>query len=279
MQFMVRRANALFLTLLSSHVVHAQAAPTKAACIAAHEAGQTERKDGHFGKAVETFVLCGNDACPAAIRKECTHWNEEVKSIQPSVVLSIRNERGEDVPNAQVLLDGAALADSAIAITLDPGKHTVKADAPGYQSVEQGFVTREAEQRRTLAIVLMRSSSGASTVGTGILGTSATPRSPAAEEPRRAFPMGSTILGVLGLGLIGGGAGVGLRGTSLEEQFRTTCAPTCKQENKETLQMHYAVADALFAVGAVLSVVSVVWLVTHYTGSAPTHARTLDLRF
>src|SRR5579872_1943669 len=113
------------LTLMTGVVL----ADEKTDCIAAHENGQVARRAGHFDRAREAFAVCQADACPSVVRSRCADFARELESAQPSIVVVVVDEHGGPAGDARVSIDGGALGPpAALAVRLDPAKHTVHAE-------------------------------------------------------------------------------------------------------------------------------------------------------
>ena len=74
----------------------------------AAEKGQQLRNAGKLISARERFLVCQAPTCPAIVREDCTKWIGEVADALPTVVVSVHDERGLDVFDAdaqQPLID------------------------------------------------------------------------------------------------------------------------------------------------------------------------------
>src|SRR5581483_1178763 len=77
-----------------------------------------------------SLVTCGQDACPAALRKDCVAWLAEVNEAMPAVALHVSGADGCDRPTATTWIDGTLVARGAegLAIEVDTGPHTGRAE-------------------------------------------------------------------------------------------------------------------------------------------------------
>jgi hypothetical protein len=124
-------------------------------CINAHAAGQRELKSGRFKAATELFTSCATSpSCPDAIRVECVEFRQAVEKSIPTVVFSVIDERGNDVPNVRVYaakeliaarLDGRAVA-------LDPGKYELRFVLADGAVINNEVVVREGEKNRVITV-------------------------------------------------------------------------------------------------------------------------------
>jgi hypothetical protein len=185
------------------------APPTKEECIETHSRGQDSREKGQLADAKRLFLLCAQQSCPALVQSDCAKFGEELARTVPSVSFSARDPKGNDIPDAQVFVDGTLVAsrlDDGKAHDIDPGKHTVR-------------VVRGAKET-TLTVVIAVGEKGRNINAT--LGESPTPEGPkpdATSEPahstpsRPVFPLvvagiggaalvTGTILGIVGMGQV-----------------------------------------------------------------------------
>ena len=133
----------------------AAAAPDQIqACVAASEAGQQHQRKGELFAARRAFEQCGEVACPAVVRAECTRWLEEVLVATPSIVVVVR-VAGVDQPPTRVLIDGQpALAPvSGRPWDIDPGEHFVTIEL-GERKAEQRLVANTGEKNRRVVFEL-----------------------------------------------------------------------------------------------------------------------------
>src|SRR5882672_1519053 len=70
-------------------------ATDKAACVAAAEAGQRLRKQGHLVSAREQLVVCASPECPQVVSQDCTGWLGEVQRSLASLVVRARDGSGQ----------------------------------------------------------------------------------------------------------------------------------------------------------------------------------------
>jgi hypothetical protein len=137
----------------------ARAADTKSECIAAADAGQSLRDDGHYRAARDAFLRCARDACPAIIARSCSGWLRRLEDAMPTVVLSAQDERGDPLSTVHVTLDGAPFVDTldGRGVAVDPGQHVFHfeqdARVPAEASVTLRAGAKDVAVRVTLAPV------------------------------------------------------------------------------------------------------------------------------
>src|SRR6185369_11120608 len=82
------------------------------ACLEASDKAQQLRDDGKLKAAREQMLICARDACPEAVRKDCSGLLTALEASMPSIVLGAQDANRKDVINVQVSLDGKPLVSS-----------------------------------------------------------------------------------------------------------------------------------------------------------------------
>ena len=245
---------------LAPAVARAQA-PDKAACVAAYEKGQNERKSGALKSAKQEFSVCADAACPDVTKGDCTTWSAELDRSIPSVTFIVKDEAGADLTDVVVTLDGAPLVSSigSAALEVDPGSHRFRFEAKGLPAVEQTVLLREGEKNRQVSVTLAKPRAAGG--GGGAIS-----------------PATWVLAGVGGAGLIAFGVlgGLGLREQSDAED---TCAPRCSDEVIDPIRTKFIAADVALSVGlASLGAAVVVGLVTGLGSSESKVSLRIELR-
>lgn len=231
--------------------VHARAvSPASTACARAAEEGQALRDEGKLFSAKASFGQCIRSECPKVIATECASWLDDVTARQPSIVIAVRDAKGNDVTDAAVLVDGVPRADasSGRAIVLDPGPHVVASTIAG-RAVEQRIVLREREKSRKVALEPPQA---------------AAPRLP---PPRplppplvqeRPVPIVSYVLGGVSVVLGGAGAGFGISAASDYAKLEESCPTRCSDTDILGLRAKTVTADIAFSLAIAAAVGAVV---------------------
>lgn len=223
----------VFLTL--SSVAYAQ---DKKACIAATEEGQNLRDQGKLADAKAQFQICTAKTCGAAVSKQCTEWLAEVEKDQPTVLFRAKDSGGKEVVDVKVLVDGKPVADSIAAqpLALDASEHTIRFERAG-ASVEDKVVLRVGEKARVIELAFPGPKVEARVVVT-------TPEKKGFRVP---------VLGWVGAGVfVAGGATTAifaLMAHSAEDDLRATCAPSCAQDDRDSIKTKLLVANVGMFVG------------------------------
>ena len=124
------------------------------ACIGASEKGQQARAAGKLREAHEQFLVCGVDACPALVRKDCVQWNAELAQSMPTVVFAARDRQGKDFFDVTVAMDGEILVKKLDGkpIPVDPGKHVFRFEGAGAPPTTETVLIREGERARSVTV-------------------------------------------------------------------------------------------------------------------------------
>lgn len=200
---------------------------------------QARRQDGKLRGAREAMVTCANEACPAALRDDCTKWVREVERTMPTVVLEVRGPEGQDRVQAKVTLDGEPFehALDGKAHSVDPGIRVLRVEIPGYAPIEQRVTIREGEKsRRLTAEFRARRPAGPHSSG------------------QRPTPPLVYVLGAAGIAGIGAFTYFGLSGRYGDPGVETLgrCRPDCHEGDVREVNTKFVVADVALGV-AVLS--------------------------
>jgi hypothetical protein len=226
-------------------------ADDKATCVAAYEKTQTLRKQNKLIESREQALICARDKCPKLVKADCAKWIEEVTGSQPTLVFTAHDARGHDRADVKVILDGAPLTEQlGQEVTVDPGPHTIRFEAPNSLPAEQSVVVRAGEKARPVTV----------TFSDPAPATEAPRPNPGKESSdRRPIPLLVPVLGVAGLAAAGVGAFLVVDSSSRLDDLRGKCAPHCEQSDVDTLNLRYRIAAASIGVGAIAVGVAV-WL-------------------
>ncbi|MGK4001576.1 hypothetical protein WMF31_03050 [Sorangium sp. So ce1036] len=213
------------------------------ACLTASEEGQRLRDEGRLREARARFIACGDAACPALVRSDCAGWLSELEARMPTLILSAQDERGHDVADARVTLDGAPLAArlDGRAVEVDPGEHVLRFERAGSAAVALRLVVREGEKLRRVSARL--TSPAAPGAGAGA------PREDAGAPSSAGVPILPIALG--GVAVAGGVAyaAFGLSARADADHLRATCAPNCTEAAVDAVRAKVVAANIAFGVG------------------------------
>lgn len=202
------------------------------ACVDAHSDGQLKRDASDFLAARELFGRCLDTKCPEPIRVECGALLSKLEESMPTVVLGAHDERGNDVPDVRVEVDGrpylAALSGRATAV--NPGSHR--------------FVfVRDDGERATVTALILEGVKGRELMGrfgARALSSSESDRPAAVPSNRKTL---AYVLGGAGVAALGAFGYFALSGKSTLDDLRESCAPSCSDSQSRSVSTKYLLAD------------------------------------
>ena len=230
----------------------------KKACAATAEDAQQLRTEKRLGRARKQFIACAQESCPQAVRDDCVQWLAEVERAMPSVVIAVRDEAGSDVAVKRVLVDSELLVEKidGKAVEVDPGMHRFRAEAEDGTSVELEVVVAEGEKSR--AVTLVR-------------------RSTRAPPPERAgIPASAWVLGSVSVVAFGSFAYFGLTARADASERRSSCGPTCPENDLDAIRRKLLIADVSLGVGVVS--LGIATFITLTRPSKPNVSTAIDLQ-
>jgi hypothetical protein len=263
----MRRKSGVCLTGLAALVGVLLAAPAARAddqqvCLAASEKAQQLRNAGKLTAARVELVTCGRAECPKLVQQDCTEWMKEVLAILPTVVPGAKDDKGRDVVDAKVSVDGKLLTETLDGkpFAVDPGVHTFRFESKAAPPVEERVVVRQGEKNRIITITLS---------GSG--GSSSENEDVKSQEPSRekgSQPIAAYVTGGLGLLALGAALYIDLDANADARRLRETCAPNCAQTQVDDIESRYVIAGVTAAVGGAALVAGVVLFLIHDRGES-----------
>lgn len=228
---------ALSLVVVLSMSASAVAAPEKAACLAAHESAQKLRSENKLRAAREKLLVCAVDACPSLVKVDCTKWLPEVDRDLPSVIVRATDEKGADVVDVKVELDGAVVATSLDGkpVTVDPGAHNLELTHAGSPRIKRQIVVAAGEKNRVIEVEFESPDVAEKP-----------------EEPKKTGtdPLPWILTGVGAVGIVGF-AVLGITTRARISELRGSCAPTCDPSEESSLRTRLILADVSLGIGLV----------------------------
>jgi hypothetical protein len=217
----------------------------KQACVGAYDATQTRRQEGALRAAREQAIACSQERCPAVVKKDCAQWLAEIEAALPRVSFAVKDRTGRDTTAARVIMDGNVLLErvDAQAVPVDPGQRTFRVEIEGEEPLEQRVIVREGEKGRVIDFSFA-DAAGAS--------RSAAPMQLDEDTGGGGVPAASWILGgvgVVGVGLFATFGALGLSEKGGAEDPSTGCAPTCADDEVDSIRTKFLVADVSLGVG------------------------------
>ena len=252
----------VFGALLLPHAARA-VEPTKLACIAANDTGQSLRRAGRLHEAREQFALCGSASCPLLVRDDCAQRLTEIDRVTPSLIFEAGDGAGAALVAVSVTLDGRRVADKldGAPIQVDPGEHHVVFETDGVPSVEKTVVVHEGDRGVHVHVVLAQA---------------VTPVAPTAPPSAEVFPQRTVAIATGGAGVVGLvlGSVLGLTSKSKYDHALQTecgnnpnaCSPQGIQDGQSAHGQATASTVAFVAGGALLGAGAVLWFTAPKAG-------------
>jgi hypothetical protein len=254
MSFMFSRATFAcpVCAIMSLWSVSALATPETAACVSAFEDSQVLQKAGKLIDAREKATTCNQPACGSLIASECYNILERLENTMPSVVVAVRDEQENDLPQVRVTIDGVPAKPTADGrIVVDPGTYRFHFEANNFLPQDKIVSVRLGEKLRMVSVV-MHTPKVESPPGPPATATVTSAAPPPAPPPvsRRTLRIGSGI--ALGLGLVGFGAFAGLWSTA-SNQYDTllACRPNCSPDKVDTVNGNFVASYVALGAGIV----------------------------
>lgn len=218
-------------------------------CAAAYEAAQTERQTGHLKAAAQQAMTCSRPTCNQTLVQECIALYETIQSEMPSMVFSARRADGGDLVSVVVEMDGQPLLDQldGKAVPLDPGAHTFKFTAQGFEPKVVSATARVGDRNRLVEVVFGEEPPPA---------VAPAPPPPAAPTPppppkvERSTPVASYVL--IGVSAVALGTFTFFKVTAFNDynKLKDECSPACKPEDVDDLRAKDNLSWIALGVGA-----------------------------
>ena len=257
------------------------AADDKQQCLAASDQGQQMRDDGKYRRAREAFAACARDACPALVRRDCVKWLADLEQSSPSIVVGAKDDKGGDLVDVTVLVDGAALVTKLDGkpVQVDPGAHVLRFETPGYPRVEQHVMVHAGEKSRLLVVQFGTPAppAPAPAPATSRPGAPAQPDSGPTPQGTRTS---AWVFGSLAVVAFGTEAYFGFTGLSDRSSLKSQpCAQTasCPQTSVDSIRTKFTVADIALGVGIASTAISAYLFLAPPSETAPSHPTAVDV--
>ncbi|MEA2750237.1 MAG: hypothetical protein QOI41_4380 [Myxococcales bacterium] len=237
-----------FLLTLASR---AHAGNVRQECVDAAEHAQQLRDERSFVAATTMAITCSRPECPAVLQRDCAELVADLKARTPSVVVRVRT-RGRDRFDASVTLDGKPVELTGGTISIDPGRHVLRAVAPGARPAEQAVLAVEREHARVVDLTLDDEPEAAPPSTPAVAAVPVVVPGPAVVAgPSRSIPPEAWVAGGVGITGVAGFIYFGLKARSDIAYLTTACAPRCTDEQIAYPQAKRIAADVSLGVGVI----------------------------
>lgn len=231
---------AVNLSLLALALLAASPDDDVKVCTGALLRGQELSRAGKLLEARTELAACGREECEAPLKAACDGALKELEARVSAVRFEIDGPAG-----AALFVDGAAVG--AGPLELDPGKHTLRVEAAGYQTLTQAFSTGEGDRERVVVATLVPVSAAAPAAAVEV----------SKPSPLMQLHPASYVLGAVALVGLASFVTWGLVGRGTEAQLRATCPMgPC---DSAPMRRAYVAAD-LSLIVAVLSAGVALWV-------------------
>jgi hypothetical protein len=238
-------------------------ADEKQACASAAEEAEQLRIDARLVAARERLLRCSRPGCPSTVRSDCAQWMTEVAAAIPTVVLGVRDGRGQDVLGAGASIDGVPVAHGLEGkpLEVDPGVHKFRFESDG-AAVEQVVLIREGEKARAITATLDH--------GPVVPTAPSGPASPPSPVSSPAVSPWTWAFGGIGVVALGVGAYLELSVNADAHGLESTCGHSCPQDRVDPLVLRQQVLGPVaFGIGALsLGLAAYTLLATPVRGGA-----------
>jgi hypothetical protein len=237
----------------------AQLPPSLTECLDAHAEGQRAERRAELHSAAARYGQCAAPHCPDAVRHDCDEWRSRVAQAMPTIVVRPRDARGASI-SARVWIDDVPIpaAEAGLPVSLDPGRHNFRLEAPGFPPTEQSVWVVMHEKDRVVDLQL-RAREG-----------NPPPAAPPVRHSQTPWPWILAGVGVVGVGTF---LGVAVDAKARYDELDRACSPRCDSGDVDGIRRSYVIADVALALGGASLVASAVWFVARSLGRKSASAR------
>lgn len=262
-------------------------ADDKQQCLTASDQGQSLRDEGKYRRAREAFATCSRSVCPTIVQRDCVKWLADLEATSPSVVVSAKDDKGNDLMAVKVTVDGAPLASTLDGrpVLVDPGEHTFKYETDGFPPVEERVVIHAGEKSRLLSVQFGNPAAPAGGGAAGAASTGGTqssaPEGGEAPKASGGIPTSAWVFGGIAVVAFATEAYFGITGLSDRSNLENGCGKTqsCQQSDVDSVRTKFTIADIALGVGVVSAGLSAYFFLTHHNSDAPAASQAAHVDF
>jgi hypothetical protein len=213
-------------------------------CAASAEQAQQSRDEGKYRRAREQMLACAREVCPGPIKSDCGKWLTELDRDAPTVVFGARDNRGSDVLDVKVSMDGSPIQErlDGKPVLVDSGEHTFKFEAKDGSMKEERVLLRAAEKARPIIVTF---GTGGTTPGGGAGGTGNVDT-----KGGEGSIVPAAVVGGIGVVALGSFAIFGIGGKNDVDDLQK-CKPTCPEKDVDSARTKLIIADISLGIGIV----------------------------
>lgn len=216
-------------------------APSRAQCLEAHRNAQELKQSSKLLEMQEQLQVCSSATCPGAIITDCGTWISELEQTTPSMVFEVRLD-GKEALDATVLVDGQPVTERSHALKVNPGRHAVRVELPGFEPRDQDVVLPEGQRMRLISVEF---ASKKAEPAPPLAPVQSPPKETVRPTPFAVYPL--LVVGVAGAASFGA---FSFLGRSEQSDLEKSCAPSCKDSELRPMKRWYMIADVSAGVGA-----------------------------
>lgn len=235
-------------TMLVESAVFA-ASDDREQCAASAEQAQQLRDEGKYRHAREQMLVCARDACPGPIKSDCGKWLSELDRDAPTVVFGARDNKGSDIVDVKVSIDGAPIQErlDGKPVLVDSGEHTFKFESNDGAIKEERVLIRAAEKARPIIATFLSATDPSGDIDKNDDGDGDKDGSTLVST-KEGSVIPALVVGGVGVAALGSFALFGIMGKSSVDDLQK-CKPYCKGADVDSARTKLLVADVSLGVG------------------------------
>jgi hypothetical protein len=254
------------LTLATTAQAGAEELDEKQACVAAADEGQQLRDEGKYRRAQEAFMRCARPSCPEVVARDCSEWLLDLGRRAATVVITAKDDRGNDLADVKVTVDGEPLMErlDGKPMAVDPGEHLFVYEASAFPAVEQRILITAGQKNRMLAVRFEREGASFPAGESRVVTANGKP----------SIPLPTWIFGGTAIAAFASATYFGLSGISQRSDALGSggCAPNCPSSEKSSVRTKFLVADISLGVGVVAAGLATYFFLRPRESNAPSSA-------
>lgn len=226
-------------------------------CVADHERAASLRTGPHWFEGRAVMTACAAEACPLAVRSDCTAWLDDLAKLMPTVLVIVERDDSAGPP-VQTEIDGKAveLSEPPAPIELLPGQHHLRFALDGRAPIERDIDLAPGDKNKVIRVQLRRPHEPARV-----------PPAPPPREIRWGRPVPVTTYALSGGAIAAFAASGALLASALSARntARADCKPFCSSDVVQSIRTRLVLSDVSAGAGIALGGLAVFTFVTRPT--------------